>query len=133
MREIRISNYTAIALLPVFIYSVVWSYFLIIKMDTFNVGIFDYGVAYNLLWKEALNVASYPSFVGYLPYMNATKLISFVLVPYMRLFPSTYNLLILQSIVITLSGLGLYFITKHITHKASLGIICRSGMDALLS
>jgi len=122
MREIRISNYTAIALLPVLIYSVVWSYFLIIQMDTFNVGMFDYGVAYNLLWKEAFNIPSYPSSVGYLPYMIATKLISFVLVPYMRLFPSTYNLLILQSIVIALPGLGLYFITKHITHKASLGL-----------
>lgn len=91
-------------------------------MDTFNVGMYDYGVAYNLLWREAFNVASYPSSIGYLTNLNSTKLISFALVPYMRLFPSVYNLLILQSFVIAFSGFGLYFVTKHVTRKPFLGL-----------
>jgi uncharacterized membrane protein len=44
-------------LLPVALFLVIWSYVLIIEMNSFQIGIFDYGVAYNLLWREAFGVA----------------------------------------------------------------------------
>jgi uncharacterized membrane protein len=104
-------------------YTVIWSYFLIVQMETFNIGMFDYGVAYNLVWKEAFGVASYPSQIGYLPYLIPSKLISFIIVPYMRFFPASYNLLILQSFVISMTGLGLFLLAKSITGSGKLSLI----------
>ena len=102
-------------LIPVVIFSVMWSYILIVQLNSFNNGIFDYGVSYNLLWKEAFGVPAYPSSVGYLPYMNPTRLITFLLIPYMRLFPSLYNLLILDAVIMSLPAAVLYFLTLEIS------------------
>lgn len=113
-------SYYFYALLSILAYTVIWSLFLIVQMNTFNVGMFDYGVAYNLAWKEGFGVASYPSQIGYLPYMIPSKLISFILVPYMRLFPVSYNLLILQSLVISVTGFGLFLLAKRITGSGKL-------------
>ena len=99
------------------VFSIIWIYVLIIEMNAFNIDIFDYGVAYNLSWREAFGVPSLPSAVGYLPYLDVTKLISFVLIPYVRLFPSIYNLLILQVVVIALPSVFLYFLSLKLTNS----------------
>ncbi|QRF75036.1 putative membrane protein [Thermoplasmatales archaeon] len=114
---------TLISLLVVAIYTAVWSYFLIIQMETFNVGIFDYGVSYNLVWREAYMVSSYPSSVGYLPLYYTTKLISFLLVPYIWAFPSTYSLLILQSFIIAFSGFLLYLLANKLLKKPYMALL----------
>jgi uncharacterized membrane protein len=91
-------------------------------MNSFNIDIFDYGVAYNLVWREAFGIPAYPSAVGYLPYMYTTKLISFVIAPYVRLFPSIYDLLVLQVLVISFPSVLLYFLSMKLTNKISISI-----------
>lgn len=110
-------------LLPVALFLVIWSYVLIIEMNSFQIGIFDYGVAYNLLWREAFGVASYHSPAGYLPYFEPIKMISFLLIPYMLLFPSIYNLLILQVIVFAVPAVILYFLSMHLTKSKKISLI----------
>ncbi|MEM3192514.1 MAG: DUF2079 domain-containing protein [Candidatus Parvarchaeota archaeon] len=122
-QSIYVNAFLSVSVVITFIYVAIWSFFLINQMDTFNIGIFDYGVAYNLLWKEAFLVPSYTSQVGYLPFYNPTKLISFILVPYMRVFPVAYNLLILQSTVIALSGFALFFLTRFLTKNSFYAIM----------
>ena len=107
---------------PVLIFSTVWIYVLIVQMETFNIGIFDYGVAYNLVWREAHGVTSLPSAVGYLPYFSPYKLISFVLVPYFLLFPSVYNLLVMQVLVFAFTSVILYFLSIKLTKKVSISL-----------
>ena len=111
-----------IFLIPFLAFCILWIYILILEMNSFNIGIFDYGVAYNLAWKEAFGVPSLPSAVGYLPYMYATKLISFALVPYVRLFPSIYDLLIMQVVVIALPSIILYFLSMKLTNKITVSL-----------
>lgn len=93
-------------------------------MDSFNITIFDYGVNYNLVWKEAFGIPALSSSVGYLPYIDETKLISFVLVPYVRFFPGIYDLLIMQVIVIAIPSVILYFLSMKLTNRiaVSLGV-----------
>ena len=104
-------------LVPVLVFSFVWVHILIVEMNSFNIDIFDYGVAYNLVWKEAFGVHALPSAVGYLPYIIPSKLISFVLVPYVRLFPSIYDLLIMQVVVIALPSVILYLLSMKLTNN----------------
>ncbi|EQB65316.1 MAG: hypothetical protein AMDU2_EPLC00011G0002 [Thermoplasmatales archaeon E-plasma] len=110
-------------LFPVALFSVIWCYVLIVEMNSFNIGIFDYGVAYNMLWREAFGVASYPSSAGYLPYFEPIKMISFLLIPYMLLFPSIYNLLILQVIVFAVPAVILYFLSMRLTKSKKISLI----------
>ena len=108
---------------PVLIFSITWIYILVVQMETFQIGIFDYGVAYNLVWREAHSVASLPSAVGYLPYFESIKLISFILVPYFLLFPSVYNLLVLQVLAFALTSIVLYFFSIRLTKKVGISLI----------
>ena len=109
-------------LIPFLLFLFVWVYVLLIEMDSFQISIFDYGVAYNLVWREAFGVSSLPSSVGYLPYLYSTKLISFVLVPYVFLFPSIYDLLVMQVIVIALPSIILYLFSMKLTNKVSISL-----------
>ena len=110
-------------IVPLLIFSGFWIYIMIIKMDTFNVGIFDYGVAYNLVYKEAFGIPAYPSNVNYLPYLITTKLISFIFVPYVRLFPSIYDLLIMQVIIIAFPSVILYFFALKLTNNSMYSLL----------
>jgi uncharacterized membrane protein len=92
------------------------------ELDSFKIYIFDYGVAYNLVWREAFGIPSLPSTVSYLPYFLPTKLISFVLVPYVRLFPNIYDMLIMQVIVIALPSIILYFLSMKLTNKITVSL-----------
>ena len=108
---------------PVLIFSITWIYVLVVQMETFQIGIFDYGVAYNLVWREAHSMASLPSEVGYLPYFESTKLISFILVPYFLIFPSVYNLLVMQVLVFVLTSVVLYFFSIRLTKKVGISLM----------
>ena len=110
-------------LVPVLIFSSVWIYVMIAQMDTFHLYIFDYGVAYNLVWREAFGIPALPSNVSYLPYFLPTKLISFILVPYVRLFPSIYDLLILQVIIIALPSVILYYFSLKLTNNNIISLL----------
>jgi uncharacterized membrane protein len=109
-------------LVPVLIFSILWIHIMILELDSFNIDIFDYGVVYNLAWKEAFGIPALPSTVAYLPYFLPTKLISFVLVPYIRLFPNIYDLLIMQVIVIALPSIILYFLSMKLTNKITVSL-----------
>ena len=43
-------------LVPVLIFSISWIRIMIMELDSFKIYIFDYGVAYNLVWREAFGI-----------------------------------------------------------------------------
>ncbi len=108
-----------------FVYSAIWSAVLILLMNNFQIGIYDYGVAYNLLWRQAYSVPSYnsPFGVGYLSSIYYTKVISYLLVPVMWIYPSIYNLLIVQSLVFGASGFIVYLISKDILKSKKVALL----------
>ena len=110
-------------IVPPLLFFIIWSYVLLQEFRSFNITIFDYGVAYNLLWRESYGVTSLPSTVGYLPYVDPRKLISFLLIPYLRFFPSVTDLLILQAFVLTIPAVVLYLITLKITSNRKIAFL----------
>ena len=109
-------------MLPVVSFLLIWIFALLTQIEIFNVGIFDYGVAYNLVWREAFNIKSFPSNVGYLPYYYPYKLISFLLVPYVLLFPGISDLLVMQVLIVAVPSIILYFLALKLTKRISISI-----------
>lgn len=112
-----VDNYgNHLAVLFGLLYSSLWSIILILMLDNFHITLFDYGLSYNLLWRQVNFIPSYnsPYGVGYLSSVYYTKLISYILIPVMWIYPAIYNLLIVQSLTFGISGIIVYLIASEI-------------------
>lgn len=111
----RNNSINLVLVLSFLVYSVTWSYFVLLRYYSFNAGVFDLGLASNTLFNIAhegiLKIVSNPAIVP------LNKMITVILaVPY-SIFPNPAWLIVFQSVWLGLGIFPLYKIAKKITNQ----------------
>lgn len=115
--------------LSVILYTLIFSYFTVLKYDSFNAYAWDLGIFDQSLWTTAHAGRFFFSTVE--QYINPTGVyfgihfspILFLVLPFYSLYSSPLTLLIFQSFILGLGALPLYFLAQRILNMKTTSVV----------
>lgn len=119
LNYVKQDRYLAIIVIAIVAYIVFFSYYTIMKHYAFQTTMFDLGIYDHMFWKLVRYGQPARTPTG----LIHNSLMLYIIVIFYAIFPSPITLLALQSIIIPLSAIPLYFLANKLLNSVKLATI----------